>query len=67
MKKQSSEELQHDLDILEWGRTSQPEKHKADLDELAIHSILRSCVLRNQGKFDEAKKILETDLLSHQK
>lgn len=67
MKKQSFEELQKSLDILQWERTSQPEKHKTDLDEVASQSLMRAAVLRNLGKFDEARTILVTDILSHQK
>lgn len=67
MKKQSLDELQKSLDILRWERTSHGDKHQADLDELAIHSLLRACVMRNMQKYAEAAQILKTDLLSHEK
>jgi hypothetical protein len=67
VKKQSVDELQKSLHILQWERTDQPDRHKGDLDEVAIHALLRACVLRNMRKFDEARAILKTDILSHEK
>jgi hypothetical protein len=61
------EQLQKTLDILEWSRTSYPEKHKADLDERAVCSLLRASLFRSLGKFDEAHKILKTEILNHDK
>jgi hypothetical protein len=52
---------------LQWERTSHPEKHKADLDEAGIQSLLRACTLRNMKKFDDAREILKTEILNHEK
>ena len=67
IKKMGSEQLNKTLDILEWSRTSHPEKHKTDLDETAVRSLLRASLVRSLGKFDEAHKILKTEILNHDK
>lgn len=66
-KKQGAVQLQKTLDLLDWSRTGQPEKQKLDLDETAIHSLLKSCLARNLGKLDEAKEILQTEVLCHER
>jgi hypothetical protein len=53
------------LDILEWTRTSEPEKHMADLDERASQALLRSAVLRNMKQYSAARELLETEILCH--
>lgn len=67
VKKQSTEELQKNLDILQWERTSHLEKFKTDLDEVAIYALLEACVLRNMHKYDESRAILKKEILSHSK
>lgn len=67
IKKMGPEQLNKTLDILEWSRTSHPEKHKTNLDETAACSLLQACLVRSLGKFDEAHKILKTEILNHDK
>lgn len=67
IKKQSSVELQKSLDLLDWQRTSTPEKFRADFDESAIEALLRAAVMRNQGHFEESREILQKEILCHDK
>ncbi|KAK6586561.1 hypothetical protein PZA11_001618 [Diplocarpon coronariae] len=67
MKKQDTVQLQRSLDCLSWTRTSHPGRFEGDLDETAIHAVLRACILRNLGMFAEAREILETEVLNHDK
>ncbi|KAH6719061.1 outer membrane protein-like protein iml2 [Leptodontidium sp. 2 PMI_412] len=67
MKKQDNVQLQQSLDILSWDRTSHAEKFKADLDETAIQAVLQAALIRNLGRYDEARKILQTEILPHDK
>lgn len=67
VKKQDTAQLQQSLDCLSWSRTSHPEKFETDLDETAIHAVLRACIARNMGKYAEARAVLETEVLSHDK
>jgi|SRR5450432_1857317 Protein of unknown function (DUF3808) len=64
-KRMKISELQTSLEKLEWQRTMHPEKHAADLDELAIQALLRSAALRNMGRYDEARKELKDNVLQH--
>lgn len=61
------EQLRKTMNILQWERTSHPEKHKADLDETAACALLRACMLRSLGKYDEARTMLKTEILKHDK
>jgi hypothetical protein len=61
------EQLQKTVSILEWDRTSHPEKHKQDVDETASCALLRACVLRNMKQFAEAREVLKTEILNHDK
>lgn len=65
VKKQNTEELNQGLRILDWERTTHPEKHKANLDEVAAQALLRSSILRNMKQYTEAKDLLKTEILSH--
>lgn len=67
IKKMGQVELEKSLAALRWDRTTQPEKHEADLDEVAICALLRACVLRNMQKFENSRSILYTEILSHDK
>ncbi len=67
MKKQDSVQLQQSLDCLSWDRTTHPDKFNTDLDETAIHAILRAAIARNMGSYEEAREILQTEVLSHDK
>ncbi|KAI9738915.1 MAG: Mitochondrial outer membrane protein iml2 [Claussenomyces sp. TS43310] len=64
-KKMSPAELQVSLEKLEWERTGHAEKHRSDLDEAAVQALLRSAILRNLGRYEEAKAELETKILNH--
>lgn len=64
-KKQDPEQLQKTLSLLDWNRTNQPEKFQEDLDETAIYWVIRACLTRNLGKYNDAKQILQTEILNH--
>jgi hypothetical protein len=64
-KKQNPAELQKSLDILQWERASHPEKLKDDLDETGIQAVLRAAFLKNMGRYDEARDLLKTQVLNH--
>jgi hypothetical protein len=66
-KKQNLAQLQKSLDIIEWSRTNQPEKHKAELDETSNQALLRACIFRNMKRYAEAREILEKDVLNHER
>ena len=61
------EQLQKTLDVLQWERTSNLEKHKADFDETAVCALLRASLLRSLGRFEDSRAILKTELLAHEK
>jgi hypothetical protein len=64
-KKQATEQFEQSLKCLEWSRTSHPEKFEGDLDEEAIHALLKACILRNMGNSDKSRSILTTEILNH--
>jgi hypothetical protein len=64
-KKQNLTQLQKSLDILEWTRTGQPEKHQAYVDEICNQALLRACVFRNLTRYTEAREVLEKEVLNH--
>jgi len=66
-KKQDAALLQKTLDILKWERVSHTEKFKEDLDETAIHAVLRASALRNLGRYDESRDLLTNQVLNHDK
>lgn len=61
------EQLEKCLAVLEWDRTSQPEKHQENLDEQAIVILLKASIFRNMGKYDEARQLLQEEILIHDK
>jgi hypothetical protein len=65
-KRMSISELETSLANLDWQRTRHPEKHEANLDEVAIQSLLMASILRNLGRFDDARKTLQEDILKHE-
>ncbi|TAQ84178.1 hypothetical protein B7494_g7499 [Chlorociboria aeruginascens] len=65
VKKMGPKELQKSLDTLEWSRTSEPERLKTTLDETAVHALLKACVLRNMGRVEESKTLLQEEILCH--
>ncbi|KAF8867095.1 outer membrane protein-like protein iml2 [Acephala macrosclerotiorum] len=64
-KKQAPAQLQKSLDIAQWERATHPEKFQKDLDETAIQAVLKAAFLKNQGKYDEARELLKTEVLNH--
>lgn len=66
-KKENMEQLQKSLDAVEWERTTHPEKLENDLDETAIKALLEACMLRNMRKYDEARTILQDEILNHER
>lgn len=64
-KKQGLPQLLKSLDIVEWERVSHPEKHQDNLDETAIQAVLKAAFLKNLGRYDDARSILETEILNH--
>jgi hypothetical protein len=61
----NTSELETSLEKLDWQRTTHPEKHKANLDEVAIQALVAASTLRNLGRFEEARKTLEEGILKH--
>ena len=53
------------LTLVSTDRASHPDKFKDDLDEQAIHTILVACIERNNGKYDEARALLQNGVLKH--
>ncbi|KAI9784539.1 MAG: Mitochondrial outer membrane protein iml2 [Peltula sp. TS41687] len=66
-KRMPSYALQDSFDVLSWSNVSNPHWHREDLDEQAIHSLLRASTLRSLGEYDEARRILQDEVLSHDK
>lgn len=66
-KRMNPEELEITLANLEWNRATHPEKHTTNLDETALHALLTATILRCQEKFDEARNLLTTEILVHDK
>jgi hypothetical protein len=62
-KRMSTSELEMSMVNLDWQRTSHPEKHKANIDEVAIHSLLMASILRSFGRFDDARQTLQDNIL----
>lgn len=58
-------ELETSAKNLDWQRTSHHEMHESNLDELAEQALLRSAVLRNLGRLEDARNILKEQILSH--
>ncbi len=58
-------ELERSQHNLEWSHATHPDKFMSDMDEMGLRSLLKSCVLRNLGKFDEARELLVTDIMCH--
>jgi len=59
--------LQKSLDAVKWERTTHSEKLEDDLDEKAIKALLEACMLRNLGKYDEARAVLQNEILNHER
>jgi hypothetical protein len=64
-RKQNKEELQRSLQVVAWERTTYPEKFEDDVDEKAVCALVTSSVWKNLGMYEEARNILQNDVLSH--
>lgn len=64
-KRMSTSELETSIANLDWQRTGNPVKHKVNLDEVAMQSLLMASILRNLCRFDEARNILLNEILKH--
>ncbi|KAH8808246.1 outer membrane protein-like protein iml2 [Xylogone sp. PMI_703] len=67
IQRSATEQLEKCLAALEWDRTSHPEKHQDNLDERAIAMVLTASVYRNMGKYEEARKLVQEEILVHDK
>lgn len=67
VKKSGNVELQKCLDLLEENRMTCPEKCNEDEDDKAIHLLLRGCVVRNMGRYEEARKILKGEIVDSER
>lgn len=65
MKKENNTQLQQSLDCLAWERTSHPETFQADLDETASYAVLKASLLKNLQRYAEAREILTSEVLNH--
>ena len=64
-KKMDNVQLERSLENLAWSEAN-PHWKNEGLDEKAILALLRSVVLRNQRKHNEAKALLRTEILCHE-
>ncbi|KAK2767745.1 Mitochondrial outer membrane protein iml2 [Arachnomyces sp. PD_36] len=63
-----AEQLEQCLQNLSWSdSSSNPHWHRESLDEQAILSLLRACIYRSLGRHDEAKNMLQGEILQHDK
>ncbi|KKZ65618.1 hypothetical protein EMCG_08525 [[Emmonsia] crescens] len=62
----NDEQLEDSLRCLEWSE-SKHNKHwdRESTDELAILALLRASILRSLGRHDESKKLLQSQILIH--
>ncbi|KAG4026467.1 hypothetical protein MFRU_040g00260 [Monilinia fructicola] len=67
VKKSGSSELEKCLDLLKDERMTCPEKCGGDEDDVAIHHLLRGCMFRNLGKYEEARKILTKEIVDSER
>jgi hypothetical protein len=62
-KRMTTSQLETSLEKFDWQRTSHPEKHQANLDEVAIQALLTASILRRLGRFNDARKTLQDEIL----
>ncbi|KAI9644780.1 Mitochondrial outer membrane protein iml2 [Ciborinia camelliae] len=67
VKKSGTVELEKCLDLLKDERMSCPEKCHGDEDDVAIHLVLRGCMLRSLGRYEEAKTILTEEIVDSER
>ncbi|KAL9621945.1 MAG: hypothetical protein Q9160_003607 [Pyrenula sp. 1 TL-2023] len=68
-KRMNRSELEESLSNLEWSTVKQQNTYwdRMDLDERAIQAILRAAVFRNLWQHEEAKAILQSEILNHER
>jgi len=66
-KRMSRAELDVSMVKLDFARATHPEKHETNLDEVAIQTLLKSTILRNCGQLAEAREILMSEIMKHDK
>ncbi|KAI9775970.1 MAG: Tetratricopeptide repeat protein 39C [Geoglossum umbratile] len=64
-KRMDPSKLQDSLAALAWSTDSNEHWSRESLDERAINAVLRATILRSLGRFGEAREILKTEILSH--
>ncbi|RAL65028.1 hypothetical protein DID88_001136 [Monilinia fructigena] len=67
VKKSGTLELEKCLALLKDERMTCPEKCSGDEDDVAIHHLLRGCMFRNLGKYEEARKILTREIVDSER
>lgn len=67
VKKSGTVELEKCLDLLKEERMTCPEKCNEDEEDVAIHLLLRGCMLRSLGKYEEARKILTGEIVDSER
>lgn len=66
-KRMRAEHFEDSLARLAWSESVENDNWKLEgLDEHAVLALLRAATLRNLKRFDEAKEILQTEILSHE-
>jgi hypothetical protein len=66
-KKMSAHELNDSLKNLDMARATHPEKLVGNIDESGMRALLVSSVYRSQKKYAEARDLLQTEVLCHDK
>ncbi|OAX82964.1 hypothetical protein ACJ72_02682 [Emergomyces africanus] len=62
----NDEQLEASLKCLEWSESKHNKHwHRESTDELAILALLRASILRSLGRHDESKKLLQSQILVH--
>ncbi|KAH0566087.1 hypothetical protein GP486_000525 [Trichoglossum hirsutum] len=64
-KRMGHSKLQDSLAALAWSTDSNENWSRESLDEQVINAVLRAAVLRNLERYDEARAILEAEVLNH--
>ena len=59
------EHLRMSLANLAWSKDSNPHWQREGLDENAIHALLVAVTLRHLGQYQEARDVLQKEILSH--
>ncbi|ESZ92553.1 hypothetical protein SBOR_7079 [Sclerotinia borealis F-4128] len=67
VKKSGSVELEKCLDLLKDERMACPDKCIDDEDDAAVHILLRGCMLRNLGRYEEARTILTEKIIDSER